>query len=747
MGAQTNYPIGTVGSNPTPTTDAPLKGGSYGRPATAVDWARFVHRLLRGRYRITLIIVVVCAAGGALAGWHWTAPAYRADGMVRIASNLPAVIQETDQTRTIPMFDSLMQAQQEMVTSGPVMEEALKNPAWSAHGLGRRKLSVEELASQVKVEVRPKSENLRISCIDQNPAFASTAVASTILAYQKVYVRDHLKLEQQRLGLLQDYRSSLMDRLGVSDATTKPAEAEAQAAAPTPTTAPAAAPVDAVAATVAAPEPAPAVIPTPETIAMTDPGMRHLLDDQDRAQEDLDQATTIYGPQHRTVLRLSITRDAAARRVDEYFQQYIDLHRAVATVVAPARNEPSTQPAAQVPVPAAVVVAPPAPPTAAMQQLMSQLEDVNRRIEILKAESAMPKRFEVVSVGEFAVPIQDMRIKVAGASAGAAGLLALALMLVSGLIRRRYNFCAELTEDFSPRTPFVAAIPELGSGVHPRGSEDAAQCIHHLREAIKQSGKVYAFTSAGVGEGRSSVVLSLALSLSATGARTLVIDADLLSQGISRKLKLESAPGFFQALSGGGYTEDFLHMSRGGITIMPVGHALRSEALCIGEAAMVGFVQQLRQRFDAILIDAGLMSCVETAVVARQADGTVLVVARGQEQHAVRSGLTKLEQLKLNVLGTVFNRAEKRDFYRSIHRAPIEATDPDHAKYPRRWRAVGRSCRRWRYRSERTSRSFRPTKALRRRRTLRNNSHRSRAMKCKTRPLPSRWIHRTDSRA
>ena len=135
------------------------------------------------------------------------------------------------------MFDSFMQAQHEMVLSGTVMEEARKDPAWSASAIAGRRPSVEEMANQLKVEVKPKSENLRISYIDVNPSFASTAVASTIAAYRKIYDRDHLKLEQQRLQLLQDYRSSLMGQLGLSDATTRPTTqptgTEAASSAPT----------------------------------------------------------------------------------------------------------------------------------------------------------------------------------------------------------------------------------------------------------------------------------------------------------------------------------------------------------------------------------------------------------------------------------------------------------------------------------------------------------------------------------
>ena len=203
-----------------------------------------------------------------------------------------------------------------------------------------------------------------------------------------------------------------------------------------------------------------------------------------------------------------------------------------------------------------------------------------------------------------------------------------------------------------------------------QGAEDAAQCIHHLREALKQSANVYAITSAGVGEGRTSVTMSLALSICATGARTLVIDADLFSQGLTQRLKLDRVPGFFQALSGGNL-QDYVQVSRSGVYIMPAGQARRADALSIRETALADLLKRIRERFDVILIDAGSMSCAETSLIARQAEGIVWVVGRGQEQSAVRSALTELEQLKVKVLGTVYNRAQTKDFYRSIHRTPL----------------------------------------------------------------------------
>jgi hypothetical protein len=62
-------------------------------------------------------------------------------------------------------------------------------------------------------------------------------------------------------------------------------------------------------------------------------------------------------------------------------------------------------------------------------------------------------------------------------------------------------------------------------------------------------------------------------------------------------------------------------------------------------------------------------------VIARQVDGVVLAIGRGQKQALARDAIVKLGQLKANVLGTVFNGAEVEDFYRSIqHGGFVSAT-------------------------------------------------------------------------
>src|ERR1700683_95739 len=116
-GARLQAPVPSLHPAEASSADAPLNVGN------SSDVARLILRALRGRYRLTLMLALLAGTIGAAIGWFWAGPLYRSEGMVRIASALPAVIQQTDQNQPIPMFESFMQAQQELVTSRNVLDK------------------------------------------------------------------------------------------------------------------------------------------------------------------------------------------------------------------------------------------------------------------------------------------------------------------------------------------------------------------------------------------------------------------------------------------------------------------------------------------------------------------------------------------------------------------------------------------------------------------------------------------------
>jgi Mrp family chromosome partitioning ATPase len=641
----------------------PQRAASGASAPTSVDgsWdvVRILSRTLRGRYRLTLILFLLATGIGAAAGWSWAGPLYRSDGMVRITSALPAVLQQTDQNQPIPMFESFMEAQQGLVTSRSLLEKATQDPIWNAKGMGNNRPSVSELAANLKVEVRSRSENLRISYVNPVAAVASAAVASTISAYQNAFAQENQKLEQQRLQLLEDYRNTLTKQVEQGKSDTSPIAVIA----PTTQQVVPEAPIALTPSSSEFEEPSAA------KVAMADPAMARLIDRRDDAMDQLRQATAELGPNHPYVLRLSQTYELASERVDQHLSEYLALHAAIASdtpkpvVVA---KEAATAIAVMQPPPPP----PPVPPSESMQQSQEELDRVNRRLELLKTEAEMPKRFKVIDVGDLPVSIVGRQIKWTIMGAGIGGGMLLGIMVLLGLHDTRYRVCSDVTETIGKKLHFVAAVPNLTAASKQRHWVDAAQGVHYLRHKLNQNGNVFMVTSADWGEGRTSVVMSLAMSLCGAGARTLVIDADLATRGLTRTLKMDSRPGFFEMLRGGDFVAP-VNVPSNGIAVLPVGAANEADGVSISAPAVGRLLERLKAQFDVILIDAGpALWRIETCVMARQVDGVLLTIGCGKEQSLWAKTLQELEAVA-TVHGAIFNRVKPGDFDRSVQQRSV----------------------------------------------------------------------------
>jgi Mrp family chromosome partitioning ATPase/capsular polysaccharide biosynthesis protein len=608
------------------------------------DLVHILTRTLRGRYRLTFILCMVAGAVGAGVGWFWAGPLYRSDGMVRISSVLPSANPQSEQNQPIPMFESFMESQQGLITSRSLLEKALQEPIWDQKGIGAKRPSVPDLAANLKVEVRGRSENLRIGYIDPSAAVASAVVESTIAAYQKVFVQANQELDQQRLQSLENYRNTLPKQLEAATATTQPAASLPVALTPSSSD---------------------FELPSAEKVALVDPTMARLIERREDAGDQLKEACAEFGPDHPSVLRLAGVFEIASQRVDQYLAEYIAFHPPAddaTTIPGAAATEAKALPS--LPLPASLLPAVPQMLSDPMQQTQDELNRVNRQIDLLKAEAAMPKQFEIVDAGDLPVPVAGRQIKWTISGGGLCAGLTLGCMVLLGSRNRRYLFYRDVIENIGKKLRFIAAVPDLLATSKRQYSADAAQSIHYLRNKLEQNGNVFMVTSADWGEGRTSVVMSLALSLCGAGARTLVIDADLETRGLSRDLDMDHRPGLIDMLRD--VNAKTPNMPGNSIGILPAGAANVTDGLSISASAVARLLKRLKDEFDVVLIDAGpVLGRVETCVMARQVDGVLLTICRGQQQSLWDKALEELDSVGA-AYGAIFNRAKPNDFDRFV---------------------------------------------------------------------------------
>ncbi len=164
------------------------------------SWRFELHRALRGRYRLASALAVVGAVTGGIIGFHSQVPLYKSEGMIRIASEFPAILGRNDLNERKSILEKFLTAQEKVIKSHRVLENAMDHPVWKATGRGNDPALVEKFADQLTVEHPLRTELLRISFMDPDPNAAAAAVNAVINAYQSVYADEETNAQTRQVN-------------------------------------------------------------------------------------------------------------------------------------------------------------------------------------------------------------------------------------------------------------------------------------------------------------------------------------------------------------------------------------------------------------------------------------------------------------------------------------------------------------------------------------------------------------------
>lgn len=192
--------------------------------------------------------------------------------------------------------------------------------------------------------------------------------------------------------------------------------------------------------------------------------------------------------------------------------------------------------------------------------------------------------------------------------------------------------------------------------------------------------QVVQLTSVAIGEGKTSVIVNLAVSMAQAGKRVLVIDADLRRPAIHQVFGIDKSPGLTELLLGTKTAQQVCRslpdllmgrfkveeiMAFPGIdklNIVTSGFLPPNPSECLNSARLDDLMREFRQQYDLILIDTPpILPVADSIILGRKADGTLLVYEVGDiPRVALRRAKLVLEQAQVKVLGIVLNnmRAE-----------------------------------------------------------------------------------------
>jgi len=176
-------------------------------------------------------------------------------------------------------------------------------------------------------------------------------------------------------------------------------------------------------------------------------------------------------------------------------------------------------------------------------------------------------------------------------------------------------------------------------------------------------------TSAGPAEGKSTTTANLAVVYAQTGAKVLIIDADMRKPTLHQTFNLSNQWGLSNVMIGQiRYDEAIQRSHIDNLSCLTSGPIPPNPAEMLASKRMAQLLEDLKAEFDHIIIDSPpVIAVTDAQIIASRCDGVVLVVDYGKVKREL-AGKAKqlLEHAQANILGVVINNkkhAKDREYY------------------------------------------------------------------------------------
>jgi polysaccharide biosynthesis transport protein len=665
-----------------------------------------IHRLLRGRYPLALFAAVCCGLGGAAAGWVLLTPKFESDALIQAN---PTVITPNVNDPVVPMYSMWMQSQASLIESTGVAEEAVGSKefkdAWNTAYPHSSLPDPMDFIANVDAEHIKNGFIIQVKYVDKNKQVAQAGARATIDAYMHLhgngndaersrkldFLNDSLVKQQSDLIFAHKTLDQLSQKYGTSDLTVMNQSVQEELARLEMELSQAKIAYDsAVEATQSTPAGKPADKEfIYQQIASVDPYMRALLEAREQASMNLEDTAKTYGPNHIQYQRSQEGVDHTRRKVEDYAHDFMLRNQGRIPLAFDDQSNAASLKMLQSRVDSlqkqVVAETAKASEIGTLRSQMESLRDeitqyeaakkgTNDRIEALTAEQKLAQNVIVVDHGSEAVIASDKRKLGAAVGFVFGGLLPVGLMMLYGMIDHRVRYSDETGDsaDLAGVT-LLGILPNLPDRLSdPQQAGIAAHCVHQIRTMLQinrnsDEPQVLAITSAAAGDGKTSLTLALGLSYAACGARTLLIDCDLVASGLSHRLNVNAPEGVLEAVANRVLLEFVRTTDIADVAILPVGTTHSHHASTLSPVALRRLLSEAKKHFDIILVDTGpILGSIEASLVCAAADRTILTVARGQQRILVERSIGHLQAIGADVAGVVFNRAQARDFEKSL---------------------------------------------------------------------------------
>ncbi len=215
----------------------------------------------------------------------------------------------------------------------------------------------------------------------------------------------------------------------------------------------------------------------------------------------------------------------------------------------------------------------------------------------------------------------------------------------------------------------LSLAPELIAAHQPKSP--AAEAFRVLRTAIffGTRGKTYRViqvTSAMPGDGKSTLIANLSVSIAQSGKRVLLIDADLRKPVQHKRFQVENKIGLMDVIEGSCDADEAIQRtSIENLSVLTSGRLPSNPAELLSSPQFKELLESLREKFQFILVDTPpVLAVSDPCAVAARVDGVLLAVRMGlSSRDEVAEAFNSLQEMDATVMGTVVNGLEERKRY------------------------------------------------------------------------------------
>jgi polysaccharide biosynthesis transport protein len=180
-----------------------------------------------------------------------------------------------------------------------------------------------------------------------------------------------------------------------------------------------------------------------------------------------------------------------------------------------------------------------------------------------------------------------------------------------------------------------------------------------LLSSVDNPPRIVMATSSRKGEGKTTFISNLAVTLAQASYKTVLLDADVRQRDLYRRFDIPSdQEGLVDYLAGQVSLNEIINSTVvENLFVIPTGFLVPNPSELIGSRKMAEFIQFLAEKYDYVLLDAPpVLPVADSLMLSQVVDGVIFVVrSQSTEKRLAQEATRRLEQVNAPLLGVVVN--------------------------------------------------------------------------------------------